>query len=62
MQTPDDALDQARRSYDEHLNSCRQCAADRTPCAVAKHLRRVCNSLDLAARRGAPGGPAPRTR
>ncbi|MET8035897.1 hypothetical protein [Streptomyces sp. NPDC005345] len=62
MQTPNDSLDQARMSYEGHLNSCRQCAADRAPCAVAKHLRRVCNSLDLAARRGGPGGPAPRTR
>lgn len=62
MHTPDDALEQARMSYEGHLNTCRQCAADRAPCAVAKHLRRAYNSLDLAARRGASRGPATRMR
>lgn len=62
MQTPSDSLDQARTSYEGHLGTCRQCAADQAPCAVAKHLRRVYNSLNLAARRGAPGGPVTRTR
>ncbi|MEU8793151.1 hypothetical protein [Streptomyces sp. NPDC048643] len=62
MQTPTDSLDQARMAYEGHLNTCRQCAVDRAPCAVAKHLRRVYNSLNLAARRGVSGGPAPRMR
>ncbi|MEW2166482.1 hypothetical protein AB0912_26320 [Streptomyces sp. NPDC007084] len=62
MQTPNDSLEQARMSYEGHLAACRQCAADQAPCAVAKHLRRVYNNLNLAARRGASGGPLTRPR
>ncbi|MFG2310491.1 hypothetical protein ACGFS9_17730 [Streptomyces sp. NPDC048566] len=62
MQTPNDSLDEARAAYEAHLHTCRQCAADQAPCAVAKLLRRAYNSLALAARRGAPSGPATRPR
>ncbi|WP_169808516.1 hypothetical protein [Streptomyces longwoodensis] len=48
MHSPEDALHQARAVYEEHRRTCRQCAVDTVPCAVAKHLLRIYNN----ARRG----------
>ncbi|GGL93586.1 hypothetical protein GCM10010129_41820 [Streptomyces fumigatiscleroticus] len=62
MQHSSSPLDQARASYEDHLDTCRQCAADAVPCAVAKHLRRVYNNLGRAAAHGAPDGTGPRGR
>ncbi|MGC0379737.1 heterodisulfide reductase subunit C [Streptomyces sp. SAI-229] len=53
MQPPHDPIQQAHESYETHLKSCRQCAADGSPCPVAKHLRRVHNLL-LRAERNRP--------
>jgi len=48
MSSPEEALQQARADYEQHMRTCRQCNADTTPCAVAKHLLRLYNN----ARRG----------
>ena len=39
-----DALQQAHSDYQHHLRTCRQCHADTVPCAVSKHLLRICNN------------------
>ncbi|EGG47105.1 MULTISPECIES: hypothetical protein [Streptomyces] len=44
-------LERARLDYENHLGACRQCDRDRTPCAAAKHLRRIYNNLSRAAER-----------
>ncbi|MEU1089406.1 hypothetical protein ACFYPN_30555 [Streptomyces sp. NPDC005576] len=41
---------EARDPYEAHLRACRQCAADTTPCAAAKHLRRAYNNALRASR------------
>ncbi|MFI6359482.1 hypothetical protein ACIBJF_44470 [Streptomyces sp. NPDC050743] len=38
-----DALDNARLTYEQHMRTCRQCHADGAACAVAKHLLRIYN-------------------
>jgi hypothetical protein len=48
MTSPEDALHQARATYEEHVRTCRQCHVDTVPCAVSKHLLRIYNN----ARRG----------
>ncbi|MEV6177243.1 hypothetical protein ACIHAR_09130 [Streptomyces sp. NPDC052016] len=42
--SPEDALHQARSTYEEHMRTCRQCHADTVPCAVSKHLLRIYNN------------------
>ncbi|MFI0999553.1 hypothetical protein ACIP10_15995 [Streptomyces galbus] len=44
MHSPEDALHQARAAYEDHRHTCRQCAVDTVPCAVAKHLLRLYNN------------------
>ncbi|MEU1407299.1 hypothetical protein ABZ471_33990 [Streptomyces sp. NPDC005728] len=39
-----DAFDNARFTYEQHVQTCRQCHADAAPCAVAKHLLRIYNN------------------
>ncbi|MCE7552981.1 MULTISPECIES: hypothetical protein [Streptomyces] len=51
MPSQDDALRQAQSTYENHMRSCRQCAADSVPCAVAKHLLRLYNNARRAAAR-----------
>ncbi|GKQ34928.1 hypothetical protein [Streptomyces sp. A012304] len=48
MTSPEDALQQTRATYEEHVRTCRQCHVDTVPCAVSKHLLRAYNN----ARRG----------
>ncbi|GGW14199.1 hypothetical protein [Streptomyces capoamus] len=43
MSSVNDALDNARFTYEQHMRTCRQCHADAAPCAVAKHLLRIYN-------------------
>ncbi|MGW3208915.1 hypothetical protein [Streptomyces sp. NPDC001135] len=43
MSTVNDALENARLTYEQHMRTCRQCHADRAACAVAKHLLRIYN-------------------
>ncbi|MFF9086410.1 hypothetical protein ACF1BE_08385 [Streptomyces sp. NPDC014991] len=43
MSTANDALENARSTYEQHMQTCRQCHADAAPCAVAKHLLRLYN-------------------
>lgn len=43
MSTVDDALENARTTYEQHERACRQCHAHAVPCAVAKHLLRLYN-------------------
>ncbi|MBL1086907.1 hypothetical protein JK359_33920 [Streptomyces actinomycinicus] len=43
MSTVNDALEDARFTYEQHMHTCRQCHADAAPCAVAKHLLRIYN-------------------
>ncbi|KUN79348.1 hypothetical protein AQJ66_28955 [Streptomyces bungoensis] len=60
MSSADDAYQNARLTYEQHQRTCRQCHADATPCAVAKHLLRICNNArrDLL-RSSAHQAPAP---
>ncbi|GAA2896407.1 hypothetical protein GCM10010524_30670 [Streptomyces mexicanus] len=51
MPSQGDALQQAQSDYQQHMRSCRQCAADSAPCAVAKHLLRLYNNARRAAAR-----------
>ncbi|MEU0335144.1 hypothetical protein [Streptomyces sp. NPDC006193] len=43
MSSSNDALEDARLTYEQHMRTCRQCHADGTHCAVAKHLLRIYN-------------------
>ncbi|MEU8034324.1 hypothetical protein [Streptomyces sp. NPDC049099] len=43
MSSVNDALENARFTYEQHMRTCRQCHADRAACAVAKHLLRIYN-------------------
>ncbi|MEU1011173.1 hypothetical protein ACIP4Y_21840 [Streptomyces sp. NPDC088810] len=43
MSSVNDALDNARFTYEQHMRTCRQCHVDAAPCAVAKHLLRIYN-------------------
>ncbi|KOV96194.1 MULTISPECIES: hypothetical protein [unclassified Streptomyces] len=43
MSSVNDALDNARFTYEQHMRTCRQCHADAAHCAVAKHLLRIYN-------------------
>ncbi|BCM65251.1 MULTISPECIES: hypothetical protein [Streptomyces] len=43
MSSVNDALENARLTYEQHMRTCRQCHADAAPCAVAKHLLRLYN-------------------
>ncbi|MFJ4690610.1 hypothetical protein [Streptomyces sp. NPDC088766] len=44
MTSPEDALQQALATYEDHARTCRQCHYDAVPCAVSKHLLRVYNN------------------
>ncbi|MFF8190760.1 hypothetical protein ACF05L_07705 [Streptomyces bobili] len=44
MTSPEDALQQARATYEEHARACRQCHFDAVPCPVSKHLLRAYNN------------------
>ncbi|MER5718095.1 hypothetical protein [Streptomyces sp. NPDC002132] len=44
MPSPEEALQQARATYEEHARTCRQCHFDTVPCAVSKHLLRAYNN------------------
>jgi hypothetical protein len=44
MSSPSDSLQRARTDYEHHVGTCRQCHADISPCAVAKHLLRIYNN------------------
>ncbi|MDI1458867.1 hypothetical protein NHG22_34385 [Streptomyces sp. ATE26] len=39
-----EAFENARLTYEHHMRTCRQCHADTVPCAVSKHLLRICNN------------------
>ncbi|MEU1462794.1 hypothetical protein ABZ467_19330 [Streptomyces sp. NPDC005727] len=39
-----EAFENARLTYEQHMRTCRQCHADTVPCAVSKHLLRICNN------------------
>ncbi|MGW5334278.1 hypothetical protein [Streptomyces bauhiniae] len=59
MSATDEALDNARTAYEQHVGTCRQCRADGAACAVAKvHLRTYNNARrdHLRATGGAPRG------
>ncbi|MEU6089538.1 hypothetical protein ABZ865_22540 [Streptomyces sp. NPDC047085] len=58
MSSVDDAFENARFTYEQHMQTCRQCHADAAPCAVAKHLLRIYNNArrDLL-RASGPGNP-----
>ncbi|MFD8913129.1 hypothetical protein [Streptomyces sp. NPDC059575] len=56
MSAADDAFENARFSYDQHVRTCRQCHADGAACAVAKHLLRIYNNARRDRMRA--GGPA----
>ncbi|MFF8861260.1 MULTISPECIES: hypothetical protein [unclassified Streptomyces] len=43
MPSVDDAFENARLTYEQHMRTCRQCHVDAAPCAVAKHLLRLYN-------------------
>ncbi|GGX84681.1 hypothetical protein [Streptomyces minutiscleroticus] len=51
MPSPEDPLQQARATYEHHLDVCRQCKAHAMPCQAAKHLLRSYNNLRRGARR-----------
>ncbi|MBB5931372.1 hypothetical protein [Streptomyces echinatus] len=53
-----DAFENARFTYEQHMQTCRQCHADAAPCAVAKHLLRIYN-LARRDRMRATGANAP---
>jgi hypothetical protein len=44
MSSVDDAFENARLTYEQHMRTCRQCHADSAHCAVAKHLLRIYNN------------------
>ena len=44
MSSVNDAFENARHTYEQHMRTCRQCYVDTVPCAVAKHLLRICNN------------------
>ncbi|MES4889990.1 hypothetical protein [Streptomyces sp. NPDC096012] len=44
MSSVNDAFENARHMYDQHMRTCRQCHADSARCAVAKHLLRIYNN------------------
>jgi hypothetical protein len=44
MSSVNDAVEDARIQYEQHVHACRQCRADSAPCAVAKHLWRLYNT------------------
>ncbi|MGW7522358.1 hypothetical protein [Streptomyces sp. NPDC054783] len=44
MSSLNDALENARLTYEQHVRTCRQCHADGAACAVAKHLLRIYNN------------------
>ena len=44
MTSPEEALQQARATYEEHAHTCRQCHFDAVPCPVSKHLLRAYNN------------------
>jgi hypothetical protein len=44
MSSADDAFENARTTYEQHMRTCRQCHADAVACAVAKHLLRISNN------------------
>ncbi|WP_329223277.1 hypothetical protein OG352_38255 [Streptomyces sp. NBC_01485] len=48
MLSPEDALQEGRNAYEEHVRTCRQCHVDRSPCAVSKHLLRIYNNARRA--------------
>lgn len=48
MTSPEEALHQARATYEEHVRTCRQCHVDTVPCAVSKHLLRLYNNARRA--------------
>ncbi|MEW2286146.1 hypothetical protein [Streptomyces sp. NPDC047841] len=56
MSSVNDALDDARLTYEQHMRTCRQCHADAAHCAVAKHLLRMYNLVRRDRLRA--GGPA----
>lgn len=59
MSMADEALENARTTYEQHVRTCRQCRADGAACAVAKvHLRTYNNARrdHLRATGGASGG------
>ncbi|MGC4999909.1 MULTISPECIES: hypothetical protein [unclassified Streptomyces] len=59
MSSADEALENARTTYEQHVRTCRQCHADGAACAVAKvHLRGYNNARREHLR--ATGGTAPR--
>lgn len=62
MSSLDDALENARFTYEQHVRTCRQCHADAAPCAVAKHLLRIYNNArrDLLRATGHQTPPATR--
>ncbi|MFI1443561.1 hypothetical protein [Streptomyces fructofermentans] len=62
MHPSPNALDQARMSYENHLATCRQCAADGLQCAVAKLLRREYNNQNRASLRVLADAPAAQAR
>ncbi|MFF8401633.1 hypothetical protein ACF1AB_04975 [Streptomyces sp. NPDC014846] len=43
MSSVEDAFENARLTYEQHMRTCRQCHADAAPCAVSKHLLRLYN-------------------
>jgi hypothetical protein len=59
MSSVDDALENARLTYEQHMRTCRQCHADGAACAVAKHLLRIYNNARREYMRsaGRPAGP-----
>ncbi|WP_330336229.1 hypothetical protein [Streptomyces sp. NBC_00557] len=58
MSSVNDALENARLTYEQHMRTCRQCHADGAACAVAKHLLRVYNNArrEHLRSRGRPAG------
>ncbi|MGW2485830.1 hypothetical protein ACWCV9_01240 [Streptomyces sp. NPDC001606] len=58
MSSVDDALENARLTYEQHLHTCRQCHAHAVPCAVAKHLLRLYNLARRDRMRGTGPGAA----
>ncbi|GGW70918.1 hypothetical protein GCM10010503_55370 [Streptomyces lucensis JCM 4490] len=60
MSSVEDAFENARLTYQQHLQTCRQCHADSVACAVAKHLLRICNNARRDLMR-ATGRTAPTT-
>ncbi|MGW0765601.1 hypothetical protein [Streptomyces sp. NPDC002676] len=60
MSSVNDALENARITYEQHVAACRQCQADAALCAVAKHFWRQYNNARRDQLR-ATGSGAPTT-